>query len=57
MTFFDNMAGWQKLALLLVVLLVGTKIFAPGVADWALEGIERMARYFGELARDIGGTQ
>lgn len=51
--FFDNIT-WQKLVLILVVILIATRIFRPDVAEWALEGIRGMTNSVMN-ALDLGG--
>ena len=41
MKWLENIT-WQKLVLLLVVILILTRIRAPDVAQWALDGIRSM---------------
>ncbi len=51
--FFTDIT-WQKLVLLLVVILILTRLFAPDVAEWALEGIRSMTQSVMN-ALDLGG--
>lgn len=51
--FFTDIT-WQKLVLLLVVILILTRLLAPDVAEWALEGIRTMTNSVMD-ALDLGG--
>ena len=55
--FWGNVKGWQKLVLLLVVILIVTSIASPTTAQWILDPIMELARAGLQLARDIGGTE
>jgi hypothetical protein len=56
MAFWTNVKGWQKLVLLLVVILIVTSIASPSTAEWILAPIMELARTGLQLVREIGGT-
>ncbi len=53
--FWTNVKGWQKLVLLLVVILIVTSIVSPTTAQWILDPIMELARAGIQLIREIGG--
>lgn len=52
--FFDNIT-WQKLVLLLVVILIIVRIVAPDVAQWIITPIVELTRSAIQAMRDLGG--
>ena len=54
--FWSNVKGWQKLVVILVVILIGTSIVSPTTAQWILDPIMELARAGLQLVREIGGT-
>ncbi len=54
--FWTNVKGWQKLVVILVVILIATSIVSPTTAQWILDPIMELARAGIQLVREIGGT-
>jgi hypothetical protein len=54
--FWGNVKGWQKLVLILVVILIATSIIHRPTAVWILAPIMEVARATFQLARDLGGS-
>lgn len=55
-SFWSNVKGWQKLVLILVVILIATSIASPSTAQWILDPIMELARAGIQLVREIGAT-
>ena len=53
--FWTNVKGWQKLVVILVVILIATSIVSPTTAQWILDPIMELARAGIQLVREIGG--